>query len=114
MDVYNNLVDFSSTAQNSPEKQTTTSGYSAITGRLMTEKKKSKAAIAPKTSDPASHMDILKKFRYNFHYWLRNCYQDPEALKQPETIPSPKVPPPEEPKKDKYMVLQMGQGNDDR
>lgn len=20
-------------------------------------------------------MDILKKFRYNFHYWLRNCYQ---------------------------------------
>jgi len=23
-----------------------------------------------------SNMDILKKFRYNFHYWLRNCYQD--------------------------------------
>lgn len=22
-----------------------------------------------------NHMDILKKFRYNFHYWLRNCYQ---------------------------------------
>lgn len=21
-----------------------------------------------------NHMDILKKFRYNFHYWLRNCY----------------------------------------
>lgn len=20
-------------------------------------------------------MDILRKFRYNFHYWLRNCYQ---------------------------------------
>ena len=23
-------------------------------------------------------MDILKKFRYNFHYWLRNCYQAEE------------------------------------
>ena len=22
-----------------------------------------------------SNMDIMKKFRYNFHYWLRNCYQ---------------------------------------
>ena len=20
------------------------------------------------------NMDLLKKFRYNFHYWLRNCY----------------------------------------
>ena len=20
-------------------------------------------------------MDLLKKFRYNFHYWLKNCYQ---------------------------------------
>lgn len=19
-------------------------------------------------------MDLLKKFRYNFHYWLKNCY----------------------------------------
>jgi hypothetical protein len=25
-------------------------------------------------------MDILKKFRYNFHYWLRNCYQSDETL----------------------------------
>ena len=25
-----------------------------------------------------NHMDILKKFRYNFHYWLRNCYQAEE------------------------------------
>jgi hypothetical protein len=29
------------------------------------------------------NMDILKKFRYNFHYWLRNCYQaeEPEIPK---------------------------------
>lgn len=20
------------------------------------------------------NMDLLKKFRYNFHYWLKNCY----------------------------------------
>lgn len=26
-----------------------------------------------------NHMDILKKFRYNFHYWLRNCYQAEEG-----------------------------------
>ena len=82
MDVYNNLVDFTSTAQNSPEKPASSQNYSAITGRLMTDKKKSKTNIAPKKAEePASHMDILKKFRYNFHYWLRNCYQDPEALK---------------------------------
>ena len=24
-----------------------------------------------------NNMDILKKFRYNFHYWLKNCYQNP-------------------------------------
>jgi hypothetical protein len=24
-------------------------------------------------------MDILKKFRYNFHYWLKNCYQTEEG-----------------------------------
>ena len=24
-------------------------------------------------------MDILRKFRYNFHYWLRNCYQAEEV-----------------------------------
>ena len=23
-------------------------------------------------------MDLIKKFRYNFHYWLKNCYS-PEA-----------------------------------
>ena len=23
-------------------------------------------------------MDILKKFRYNFNYWLKNCYQQEE------------------------------------
>ena len=28
--------------------------------------------------NPHNHMDILKKFRYNFHYWLRNCYQTDE------------------------------------
>lgn len=27
-----------------------------------------------------NNMDILKKFRYNFHYWLRNCYQSDETL----------------------------------
>jgi len=21
-----------------------------------------------------NNMDLLKKFRYNFHYWLKNCY----------------------------------------
>lgn len=25
-----------------------------------------------------NNMDLLKKFRYNFHYWLKNCYQ-PES-----------------------------------
>ena len=24
------------------------------------------------------NMDLLKKFRYNFHYWLKNCYQPGE------------------------------------
>ena len=33
-----------------------------------------------------NHMDILKKFRYNFHYWLRNCYQadDPNVQMDPQ------------------------------
>lgn len=32
--------------------------------------------IASKNPLPntGNNMDILKKFRYNFHYWLRNCY----------------------------------------
>lgn len=28
-----------------------------------------------------NNMDLLKKFRYNFHYWLKNCYQ-PEATNE--------------------------------
>lgn len=30
----------------------------------------------------SGNMDILKKFRYNFHYWLRNCYQAEEMNNQ--------------------------------
>ncbi len=25
-------------------------------------------------TDAGNNMDLLKKFRYNFHYWLKNCY----------------------------------------
>lgn len=32
-----------------------------------------------KPGDMANNMDILKKFRYNFHYWLKNCYQQNPA-----------------------------------
>ena len=33
-------------------------------------------------------MDILKKFRYNFHYWLRNCYQgDDPGIKKDANYP---------------------------
>ena len=35
-----------------------------------------------KNGDMANNMDILKKFRYNFHYWLKNCYQNPENSAQ--------------------------------
>lgn len=28
----------------------------------------------PKNNN-AGNMDLLKKFRYNFNYWLKNCYQ---------------------------------------
>lgn len=38
-------------------------------------------------------MDILKKFRYNFHFWLKNCYQaagDPkEEVKQEGIVRDP-------------------------
>lgn len=30
----------------------------------------------------SNNMDILKKFRYNFHYWLRNCYQNEDFLNE--------------------------------
>lgn len=35
------------------------------------------------TQSKQGNMDILKKFRYNFHYWLRNCYQV-EELRDPK------------------------------
>lgn len=28
-----------------------------------------------KHNSNAGNMDLLKKFRYNFNYWLKNCYQ---------------------------------------
>lgn len=28
------------------------------------------------------NMDLLKKFRYNFHYWLKNCYQPGDLEEQ--------------------------------
>lgn len=28
-----------------------------------------------KKNNNAGNMDLLKKFRYNFNYWLKNCYQ---------------------------------------
>ncbi len=34
------------------------------------------------TRNAQNHMDILKKFRYNFHYWLRNCYQAEDMSSQ--------------------------------
>ena len=104
-------------------------------------------------------MDILRKFRYNFHYWLRNCYQAEEMndykkenptgaildqsinnkakldfhTQQPNSdvlkssvtsvdkINSPvskeQMAPPntttQKVRSDKYMVLQMGQSNND-
>lgn len=109
-----------------------------------------------------NHMDILKKFRYNFHYWLRNCYQAEEGQPPPQSseqlthqnglsnnLPSanqsviqhgktqslegsqtqiinsekaseieasqpPQTDKPKKAKSDKYMVLQMGQCNDER
>ena len=28
-----------------------------------------------KNNNSGNNMDLLKKFRYNFNYWLKNCYQ---------------------------------------
>lgn len=36
----------------------------------------SKKGLNPKRKINGN-MDLLKKFRYNFHYWLKNCYQPP-------------------------------------
>lgn len=30
--------------------------------------------------DETQNMEILRKFRYNFHYWLKNCYQNPDSM----------------------------------
>ena len=66
-------------------------------------------------------MDILKKFRYNFHFWLKNCYQaagDPkEEGKHDEPLGDMAMmhgqdATPAGKQNKKYMVLQMGQGND--
>ena len=35
---------------------------------------------------PGNKMDLLKKFRYNFHYWLKNCYQNNPSGKSPQQI----------------------------
>ena len=52
-------------------------------------------------------MDILKKFRYNFHYWLKNCYQaggDPRE--EVKASPSPQEQAEATAKQNKkYMVL---------
>ena len=33
-----------------------------------------KKGVFPKPRKINGNMDLLKKFRYNFHYWLKNCY----------------------------------------
>ena len=33
-----------------------------------------------KRKDNSGNMDLLKKFRYNFNYWLKNCYQPQVSL----------------------------------
>ena len=70
------------TVGNSPDKKEVVSPQtfrgSVLGGRLTSDKKKSVQKAARKEGQAVNHMDILKKFRYNFHYWLRNCYQIPD------------------------------------
>jgi hypothetical protein len=35
------------------------------------------------------NMDMLKKFRYNFNYWLKNCYQSTESIEDAQSNPPP-------------------------
>ena len=48
-------------------------------------------ALSSNRQQKNGNMDILKKFRYNFHYWLRNCYQMEEQNQEPrdETLITP-------------------------
>ena len=44
----------------------------------------------PQSQQPnAPHMDILKKFRYNFHFWLKNCYQAAHEQKEEAKVEEP-------------------------
>ena len=116
-----------------------------------TGQKARNGGIGGSTNNAGNHMDILKKFRYNFHYWLRNCYQGTDEQKEKEAaqknaeqaaqVQSPTgarqaagradtnaagtaegqgagagatAPLPGNLRSDKYMVLQMGQTNDER
>lgn len=33
-------------------------------------------------STTGNNMDLLKKFRYNFNYWLKNCYQPQISMEE--------------------------------
>ena len=43
--------------------------------QVSTGQKVRNGGVGGSANNAGNHMDILKKFRYNFHYWLRNCYQ---------------------------------------
>jgi hypothetical protein len=47
--------------------------YNTMTPGMDLDDLTSKKGLNPKRKI-AGNMDLLKKFRYNFHYWLKNCY----------------------------------------